>query len=147
VARLDVAVPENAWGISAHIRLANEHACPTSFAMMVGTRMDERKLLAHIHQLEAPSQTFSGWKTLLPLDGRSITVVLPRLPRQGLSIYLLTRQGPDQSPDFGWARFSKLGFNILPKNSDAQFRVDPSPPMPKATADSDEAFAVGSAAE
>lgn len=145
--RINVVVPSNAWGISAHIHLANERACPTSFAMMVCPQMDERRQLARLQQLEAPSPTFSGWKILSPLDSGSISVVLPRSPEKQLTIYLLTRQGPDQNPDFGWARFSKLRFNILPKTVANQFRADSLTAMPGETAGFNEEFAVGSTAE
>ena len=124
VARLMVTVPRNVWGVSAQIHLAHERACPTAFAMMVCPQEDEGRELARIRKREAPSPTFSGWKTLSPLESKSISVVLPASPEEELSIYLLTRQAPDQSPDFGWARFSKLQFNLLPKTVIEQYRPE-----------------------
>jgi hypothetical protein len=117
VGRINIAVPKQAWGISAQIHLAHERASPTQFGLMVCASRDESKELARLEHLDRPSRTFSGWKTLSALERKSITLLLPNAPEERLSIYLMTRQAPDISPDFAWARFTKLEFNVLPKST------------------------------
>jgi hypothetical protein len=113
VARMRVVVPKHAWGITAQIHLAHEQASPTAFALFVCPPQDEKGSLARLNQLELPSPSFSGWKTLSPLETKGISVVLGASAEEELSLYLATRQAPDFSPDFAWARFSKFGFNLL----------------------------------
>jgi hypothetical protein len=124
VARLTVSVPENAWGISAQICLAHEQASPTDFGLMVCPARDEKKGLNGLNQLDTPSQSFSGWRTLLPLETKSVSVVFGASPEEELAIYLMTRQAPETSPDFAWARFSKLGFQVLPISLNGESGTD-----------------------
>jgi Family of unknown function (DUF6212) len=114
VARLPVVFPKDAWGVSAQIYLAHEKASPTEFGIMVCAPRDEKKGLAALNRTDAPSLSFSGWKVLQPLETKTISVVFVAPPGERQSIYLLTRQAPESSPDFGWARFCKLEFQILP---------------------------------
>jgi hypothetical protein len=114
VARMNISVPQHAWRISAQIHLAHERASPTQFALMVCAPREETSELARLNQMVSPSPSFSGWKTLSPLETKSISLVLAASPEEQLSTYLVTRQAPDLSPDFAWARFSKFEFNVLP---------------------------------
>jgi hypothetical protein len=116
IARMDLAVPQHSWGLSAQIHLAHERASPTQFGLIACAPRNEGKELAQIGQIDAPSRTFSGWKTLSALDRKTMTLLLAPSPDERLSVYLLTRQAPGVSPDFAWARFSKLEFNVLPKS-------------------------------
>jgi hypothetical protein len=118
-ARMTLDVPPGAWGISAQIHLAHENASPTDFALMVSAPREEKNSLARLGQLDAPSPFFSGWNNLLPLEMKSIFVMLGAShlgvsSEEKLFLYLVTRQAPGASTDFGWARFSKFGFNVLP---------------------------------
>jgi len=115
VARLQVVPPKHAWGITAEIHLANDKANPTQFAILACLRRDESRELAALHRTESPSRAFSGWKTLSALERKSISTLIPTSPEQ-LTIFLVTRQSPELSPDFAWARFAKLEFNLLPKS-------------------------------
>ena len=115
VARMNLSVPKNAWGISARICLAHERASQTEFGLMICVPRDDKKGLAELNQLALPSPSFSGWKAVLPLETKSVSVVFASTPEDELSIYLLTRQAPESSPDFAWARFSKLEFLVLPQ--------------------------------
>ncbi len=114
-ASLHVASPRGAWRLSAQIHLAHERASRTSFALMVGEPRNQARDLERLQQLDAPSAFFSGWKTLAPLETGSISIVLAAPPEQ-LAVYLVTRQAPDLSPDYAWARFSRFEFNILPES-------------------------------
>lgn len=114
IARMSIAVPKNAWGISAEIHLAHERANPTQFGLLACPSRDESKELSRLDHLEAGSRTFSGWKSLAALEKRSISLVLAPPVEERLSVYLVTRQDRELSPDFAWARFSKLAFNTLP---------------------------------
>jgi len=128
VARLNVAVPQNAWGFFAQIYLAHEKASVTEFGLMAWAPGDEKKALAALEQLDAPSPFFSGWKPLQPLETKTISIVFAAPPEKELAIYLLTRQAPESSPDFAWARFSRLGFHLLPvplQGQSAQETVSP----------------------
>jgi hypothetical protein len=116
VARMMVVVPKRVWGVSAQIHLAHERASETQFGMMVCAPHDESRELARLAQLDAPSPTFSGWKSLKPLERKSLSVLIAASQEERLSIYLVTRQAPDASPDFAWARFSKFEFNVLPNS-------------------------------
>jgi hypothetical protein len=116
VARMKILPPANAWRLSAQINLAHERASPTDFGLMVGLPRDESKDIARLDRLDEPSPYFSGWTTLDSLEAKSISVVFAFPPKEWLSVYLLTRQGPEMSPDFGWARFSRFEFNILKKS-------------------------------
>ncbi len=116
VARLNVVVPKHAWGISAQIHLAHERASPTGFGLMVCAIRDESRELVRLAQLDSPSPSFSGWKTLLPFETKRISLVLAVPRDEQLSIYLATRQAPGLSPDFAWARFSKFAVDFLPKS-------------------------------
>lgn len=115
VARMNVVVPKHTWGLSAQIHLAHERASPTQFGLMVCAPTNESRELLRLGQLDTSSPTFSGWKTLSSLETKSISVLLPASREERLSIYLVTRQAPDLSPDFAWARFSKFEFSVLPK--------------------------------
>jgi hypothetical protein len=128
VARMKIVPPANAWRISAQIHLAHERASPTDFGLFVGLPRDESKDIGRLDRLDGPSPFFSGWTTLASLEAKSISVVFAVPPKECLSVYLLTRQGPDMSPDFGWARFSRLEFNILKK-----LAVDDEETVPAAT--------------
>lgn len=114
-ARIHVTAPKHCWGISAQVHLAHERASLTEFAMMVCAPRQENKELGRLGQLHAPSPQFSGWKSLSPLTSGSISIVLAAGTEGPLSLHLLTRQAHDASPDFAWARFSKLEFNLLPR--------------------------------
>jgi hypothetical protein len=116
VARMDVHLPKEAWGVTAHIQLANERAGMTDFAMFICLSRDQSKELARLHQLDSPSPSFSGWRTLAPLEKGAVSIVLPDQSEEQKSLYLLTRQSPDLNPDFAWARFSRFEFNILPNS-------------------------------
>jgi hypothetical protein len=144
IARMNAAVPKNAWGISAEIQLAHEKASQTSFAIMVCDARDESRELARIRQFESPSPCFSGWRTLSPMETRSISVILPAFPEEQLSVFLLTRQTPGQSPDFGWARFSKIQFHLLPKSLANQHKVDIPARVREGAGSSDEGLAIKS---
>ncbi len=115
VARLLVQAPENAWGFSAEISLAHNEAQATEFGIAVSPRAEEKKTLSQIDLLDHPSPTFSGWQKLSPLETKSISVLFAAPPERDLAIYLVTQQAPESSPDFAWARFSKLRFLILPR--------------------------------
>jgi hypothetical protein len=117
VARMKIQPPASAWRLSAHIHLAHEQASPTEFGLMVGLPGDESKNLAALDRLDAASATFSGWIKVAPLEARIISVVFASPPAEALSVYLLTRQDPESSPDFGWARFSKFEFNLLKRSA------------------------------
>lgn len=118
-ARMILTVPQGAWGISAQIHLAHEKASPTEFALVVSSTRDEKASLARLDQLDIPSPYFSGWNNLMPLEMKSIFVMLGASllgpsSQEKLFLYLVTRQAPGASNDFGWARFSKFEFNVLP---------------------------------
>ena len=136
VARLQVVPPKHAWGITAEIHLANDKANPTQFAILACSRRDESRELAALHRTESPPKVFSGWKTLSALERRSISALIPTSPER-LTIFLATRQSPELSPDFGWARFSKLEFNLLPKSLTDEERLPGISP-----GDAEAAFAV-----
>jgi hypothetical protein len=129
VARINAVVPQHAWRISAQIHLAHERASPTQFALMVCAPRDETRELARLSQLDSPSPFFSGWKTLSPLETKSISLLLAEFPEEELSIHLVTRQAPDLSPDFAWARFSKFEFNLLPAAMIGKNETDKSAPF------------------
>jgi hypothetical protein len=127
IARLNIAVPKHAWGLSAQIHLGHERASLTQFGVVACPSRDESKELARLDHLDAPSQTFSGWKTLAALEWKSITLLLAPSREERLSVYLVTRQAPQLSPDFAWARFSKLQFNILPTSLIAENEAETVP--------------------
>jgi hypothetical protein len=133
VARMSVVVPRHAWRISAQIQLAHERSSPTQFGLMVCAPRDENRELARLSQAASASPSFSGWKTLSSLDMRSISLILAASREEQLSLYLLTCQAPDVSPDFAWARFSKFEFNVLPAYMVGEGETDKLSP---ATADS-----------
>lgn len=116
IARIPIAAPKNAWGLTAQIHLANEKANPTQFGMILCPPRDENRELGALDRADTVSKAFSGWRTLSPLEKKSISVVLPTAPEERLTLYLVTRQSPELSPDFAWARFSELAFNILPQS-------------------------------
>jgi len=116
IGRLTIAVPKHAWGFSAQIHLAHERASPVQFGLIGCLPQDESQELARLNHLDAACRTFSGWKTLSALERKSITLLLANPPEERLSVYLVTRQGRDVSPDFAWARFSKIEFNVLPRS-------------------------------
>lgn len=116
VARLTMNAPRNAWGVFAEIMLAHENASPTEFGMVICAPAEAKKVLPGLEQLGAPTPSFSGWKELLPLERKSISVLFSSPQENELALYLFTRQAPDASPDFAWARFSKIGFHILPES-------------------------------
>jgi hypothetical protein len=116
VARMNVLVPKHAWRVSAQIHLANERASQTHFSLMICTSQDGRRELQQLERGHTPADLFAHWKTLLPLEKKRISALIPIAHEDMLSIYFATRQDPDSSPDFGWARFSSFEFNILPKS-------------------------------
>ena len=124
VARLTVAIPKHAWGLSAQICLAHKDANPTDFGLMICEPQNEKKSLARMSQLEAPSPSFSGWKTLPALETGSISLVFSAYAEKSVSLFLITRQAPESSPDFAWARFSNLAFQILPISSKTEIEAD-----------------------
>jgi hypothetical protein len=129
VARMSVIPPKGAWGVTAQINLAHERASQTQFGLIAGAPGAADRELARLEKPDAQSTTFSGWRTLSPLEKRSISVLIAGTSEDRLSIYLVTRQAPDASPDFGWARFSKLEFNILPKTLTGENRSDERAPV------------------
>jgi hypothetical protein len=128
-ARMEVVVPKSAWAVSAQIHLAHERASATGFGLMVCAAADESRELARLGQLDSPTLSFSGWKVLSPMETRSITIVLAAQPGRQLALYLVTRQAPDLSPDFAWARFSKFEFHVLPKSLVAENEADRETPF------------------
>jgi hypothetical protein len=114
VARLDLTAPAGAWRLSAQIALEHELAKPVEFALLAlswTVNANEATLFA---SLDEDSPTFSGWLGLTALQKKRISVFLPTIEGGGLSIYLLTRQAPDTSADFAWARFTAFEFNSQP---------------------------------
>jgi hypothetical protein len=124
VARMTFAIPKHAWGLSAQICLAHKDASPTDFGLMICEPQEEKKSLARMSQLEAPSPSFSGWKTLPALETGSISLVFSAYAEKSVSLFLITRQAPESSPDFAWARFSNLAFQILPISSKTEIEAD-----------------------
>jgi len=114
-ARITVVVPSDAWAFSAQIHLAHEGASVTEFGLLACSPSDEARELARLPRLDAAGSNFSGWKSLDPLEMKSISLLIATSAEQKVAILLLTRQAPEASPDFGWARFSKFHFNILPR--------------------------------
>jgi hypothetical protein len=114
-ARITVVVPKDAWAFSAQIHLAHEGASITEFGLLACSPSDEARELARLPRLDPAGSNFSGWKSLDPLEMKSISLLIAASAEQKISILLLTRQAPEASPDFGWARFSKFHFNILPR--------------------------------
>lgn len=127
IARMSVVVPRHAWRISARIHLAHQRASPTQFGLMVCALGNESRELARLNQMESRSPSFSGWKTLSALETKGISLLLAASPEQQLSILLVTRQAPDLSPDFAWARFSRFEFNVLPASMIGKNETDNSP--------------------
>jgi hypothetical protein len=91
---------------------------------MICEPQNEKKSLARMSQLEAPSPSFSGWKTLPALETGSISLVFSAYAEKSVSLFLITRQAPESSPDFAWARFSNLAFQILPISSKTEIEAD-----------------------
>jgi hypothetical protein len=114
VARMNVAVPKRAWRVSAQIHLAHEQANCTQFGLMICASTESSSALDNLKQLDAAAPAFSGWKSLAPLDSKRIGALIEPSDEECFSLYLLTRQAPDSSPDFAWARFDRFEFNILP---------------------------------
>ncbi len=114
-ARIDVAVPKDAWQVAAQIHLAHERSSTTHFGLLVCPPRDGSLQLARLDRLDAPSTTFSGWKSLSPLEKKTISVPVSASREERLSVFLVTRLSPEASPDFAWARFAMFEFSILPK--------------------------------
>lgn len=114
-ARVTVVVPKDAWAFSAQIHLAHEGASVTEFGLLACSPRDETRELSRPDRLNTAGSNFSGWKSLDPLEMKSISLLIAASAEQKVSILLLTRQAPEASPDFGWARFSRFHFNILPR--------------------------------
>jgi hypothetical protein len=129
VARMIMVVPKHVWMVSAQIYLAHERASQTQFGLMICPPREESRELARLAQLDAPSPTFSGWKSLLPLERKSISVLIAGPQEERLSICLVTRQAPDSNPDFAWARFSKLEFHVLPNSLIGENEAAELPPV------------------
>lgn len=120
IGRMDVGVPKQAWRISAQIRLAHELASPTQFALMIDSPNDSDPDLEALEQMTTASPGFSGWHVLSAFaQGEIAALIAPAHPDR-LSMYLMTRQAADSNPDFGWARFSKFEFDILPLSSSTE---------------------------
>jgi hypothetical protein len=114
IARLDLTAPVDAWRFSAHISLGHELANPTQFALLaipVAKRGADADVIEHFDENSA---WFSGWVNLSALQQKTLSVHIPTTERI-LSIYLMTRQAPDASPDFAWARFDGFEFSSRPK--------------------------------
>jgi hypothetical protein len=134
VGRMSLSIPKHAWRIAAQIHLAHERASLTEFGLMACAPNDGAPELTQLNQLDASSPSFSGWKSLSALETKSISALIPELSAERLSIYLLTRQAPDSSPDFGWARFDNFEFNILPKSMTGENDSDELEPVSHAEA-------------
>lgn len=114
VARLDLTAPAGAWRFSAQISLEHELAKPVEFALLALPRTANTNEAAFFQSLDEDSHSFSGWVGLTALQKKRISVFLPTTDGGGLAIYLLTRQAPETSADFAWARFAALEFNAPP---------------------------------
>ena len=114
VARLDLTAPPGAWRCSAQISLEHELAKPVEFALLALPRTANTNEAAFFQSLDEDSPSFSGWLGLTALQKKPISVFLPTTEGGELSIYLLTRQKPETSADFAWARFAALEFNAPP---------------------------------
>lgn len=111
VGRLDLDAPVEAWCLSARISLEHELASPTEFALLVSARVARGLDTSVVDKVDESSPGFSGWINLVALERKRISAFIPKLPKSALTVYLLTRQAPESSPDFGWARFSGIEFN------------------------------------
>ncbi len=131
VARMDVSVPKHAWRVSARIHLAHERASPTQFGLLACAPQDGSQELEQLNQQGVASAAFSGWKRLAPLEDGSVSVLLGPSAEQSLSLYLVTRQAPDASQDFGWARFDRFEFNLLPASIIGGNPADATGPPPR----------------
>jgi len=127
--RMNVVVPKHAWRISAQIHLAHERASPTQFGLMVCAPRDESGELARLVHPDVSTPAFSGWKSVSALETKSVSVLLAASQEERPALYLVTRQAPDLSSDFAWARFSKLEFNILPESLIAEKETDELAPV------------------
>lgn len=115
VARLDLTAPANVWCISARVALAHERANPTHFGLMAVPAVKKGADDILMENLQEKSTSFSGWVELSALEKRKISVFLPKGPASAVTVYLMTRQAPDASPDFAWARFEGFEFNASPQ--------------------------------
>jgi hypothetical protein len=122
--RINVVVPKNAWRLSAQIHLGHEQASSTQFGLLICTPQKGLFAVEALDQMTGDSPGFSGWKMLSPLEKKSISVLLAPSRQEPLAVYLATRQAPDSSPDFGWARFTKFEFNILPASLLSENQTD-----------------------
>lgn len=113
VGRIHLAVPRDAYRLSARVALQHELARPTEFALLAATADEDVSPTSLLESVGKSIAGFSGWSSLAALEQKRMSVFLPER-RQGnmLSLYLLTRQAPDSSPDFAWARFDRFEFDI-----------------------------------
>jgi Family of unknown function (DUF6212) len=114
-ARMDLVVPAHAWRCSAQIALAHELAQPTEFALLALPLAANGSDAHFLERLDESAACFSGWIGLAALQRKRVSVFLPRTHGRTLSLYLLTRQAPDASADFAWARFAAFEFNTPPR--------------------------------
>ena len=114
IARLDLRMPPNAWRLSAQISLAHELANATRFALSAVPGVSKGADGAVIEGPEESSMWFSGWVELAPLEKKMLSVLIPPSEAGVLTVYLLTQQAVESSPDYAWARFESFTFNSTP---------------------------------
>jgi Family of unknown function (DUF6212) len=124
VGRMHVVVPKNAWRVSAQIQLAHEHASPTQFALLLCAPDDGGRELERLNEMTVASPGFSGWRVVSPLEKKNISAFMPAGHQERMWMYLATRQAPKVSPDFAWARFTRLEFDILPASLSQESESD-----------------------
>lgn len=112
--RMKIAMPTGAWRVSAQIHLGHERASLTHFALLIGTAEESDFHPESLIGNALSAQGFSGWKSLSPLEKGRISATTDQPLNGEAWLFLLTRQDPASSPDFGWARFADLQINILP---------------------------------
>lgn len=115
IARVDLAVPPDAWCLSAEIALEHELANPTQFALSALALIAKGADGEVIETLEENGLWFSGWIELAALERKKISVLIPPGEARVLSVYMLTQQAPEASADYAWARFENFTFNSLPR--------------------------------
>jgi hypothetical protein len=122
IGRMDLRVPKQAWCLSAQIGLEHEQASPTEFGLLVCPLIAQGSATNAAQAPDALTEGFSGWIRLAALEESRISAFLPKTDADTVSVYLLSRQEPDASPNYGWARFQGFEFNGAPKTREPNGR-------------------------
>ena len=120
VARLDFEAPSEAWAVSVQIHLAHAEANWTQFAMSLCAPRQVSEELVRLSESDSLLPGSPEWRGLSALESGRLLVPIERSQNRKMAILLATRQAPNASPAFAWARFSALEFHLLPNH----FRPD-----------------------